>query len=430
MTNFTPEQSEKATNIEAQLGNFDIGVSVQNVSCGPVITRYELSLNPGVRVSKITGLEHDLAMALRASSVRFQIPVPGTSFIGIEVPNETREMVNMGDLISNLADSDGDLDFILGKDTVGKPIIMDITKFPHLLVAGQTGSGKSVMINTLISSIIMNKTPEEVKFIMLDPKIVELVQYKSIPHLQRPIITEPNDAIDALEWAVDEMERRYSLLADASVRNIKRYNDISSDKLHYIVFVIDEMADLMLTAGRKAEEYIQRITQKARAVGIHMVLATQRPSVNVVTGTIKANVPARIACKVASQVDSKTILDHKGAEQLLGKGDMLIKSEGYDTIRAHGAFLDDDDIDEIVNVAIENHEIPTSPEKPVKVTSLSHDLYLNALLLLDKYNRISKRMVVEHLKVNEKVAGTIIQRLMNDKMIHEGDSETKIAVNR
>lgn len=430
MAGLNEKHINNAQNIEAQLGNFDVGVNVENVSEGPVITRYELSLKPGIRVSKITGLEDDLAMALRASSVRFQIPVPNTSFVGVEIPNDAREIVKMGDLTSQLSESTGDLDFILGKNTVGEPVISDMAKFPHLLVAGQTGSGKSVMINTLISSILLNKTPEDVKFIMVDPKIVELIQYKNIPHLQRPIITESNDALDALEWAVDEMDRRYEVLAEKGVRNIKRYNEITNHKMHYIVFIIDEMADLMLTAGRKAEEYIQRITQKARAVGIHMVLATQRPSVNVVTGTIKANVPARIACKVSSYVDSKTIIDHKGAEQLLGKGDMLVKLDGSDTFRVHGAFLDDDDVDEIVNIAIENHSVPEKPELPVRKVSVSFDLYLKALELLDKYNRISEKSIIEHLNVNSTMAKSIMKKLLNDKMVHSGDSETKIAVNR
>ena len=428
MSNYTQIEQDNITNIETQLANFGVGARVENISTGPVITRYELSLNPGVRVSRVQGLEADLAMALRSTSIRLQTPMPGTSYIGIEIPNDQREIVKMDDLAPAMRDSGGDLDIVLGKDTVGEPVVMDLARTPHLLVAGQTGSGKSVMVNSLVSSLLMEKSPEEVRMIMVDPKVVELIQYKTVPHLLHPIITEPDEALNALEWAVNEMEERYQQLADSGVRNIKSYNSRTEDKMPYIVFIIDEMADLMLSAGRKAEAFIQRITQKARAVGIHMVLATQRPSVDVVTGTIKANVPARVAFKVASHIDSTTILGQKGAENLLGRGDMLVQGDGDEPRRVHGAFMTDEEIENLVTDLPDYtaEQISFESEEPaVPVSNSTSDLYMEAIELANTYEMISLTMLVKRLKISEKKAQALIQMLIRDGVVRDSRSKYK-----
>lgn len=428
MSNYTQIEQDNITNIETQLANFGVGARVENISTGPVITRYELSLNAGVRVSRVQGLEADLAMALRSTSIRLQTPIPGTSYIGIEIPNAQRDIVSMDEVVPVLKDSDGDLDIVLGKDTVGEPVVMDLAKTPHLLVAGQTGSGKSVMVNTLISSLLMEKSPEEVRMIMVDPKVVELIQYKDVPHLLHPIITEADEALNALDWAVNEMEERYQQLADAGVRNIKSYNARTEDNMPYIVFIIDEMADLMLSAGRKAEEYIQRITQKARAVGIHMVLATQRPSVDVVTGTIKANVPARVAFKVASHTDSSTIIGQKGAEQLLGRGDMLVQANGDTPQRVHGAFMTDEEIEDLVNNLPEYaaDHISFEDDEPAAAGSFSiTDLYLEAVDMANKYEMISLKMLIKRLKISKAKAEMILKKLITDGVVQDTESNYK-----
>lgn len=428
MSNYTQIEQDNITNIETQLANFGVGARVENISTGPVITRYELSLNAGVRVSRVQGLEADLAMALRTTSIRLQTPIPGTSYIGIEIPNARRDIVDMASVVPAMEDFDGELDVVLGKDTVGQPVVLDLAKTPHMLVAGQTGSGKSVMVNTLISSLLMKKSPEDVRMIMVDPKVVELIQYKDVPHLLHPIITEADEALSALEWTVNEMEERYLQLADAGVRNIKSFNERTGARMPYIVFIIDEMADLMLSAGRKAEEYIQRITQKARAVGIHMVLATQRPSVDVVTGTIKANVPARIAFKVASHIDSSTIIGQKGAEQLLGRGDMLVQSNGDAPQRVHGAYMSDEEIENLVNdlpVYAAEH-ISFEDDEPAAATSYSiADLYLEAVEIANKYEMISLKMIIKRLKVSRAKAEMVLKKLISDGIVRDSESNYK-----
>lgn len=335
--------------IEKHLDEFKIGASIVQVKDGPVVTRYELSLDPGVKISAVQGIEDDLAMALKVAKVRLVCPVPGTNRIGIEIPNPTQDIVDFNELVAECAQFDGHLPAVLGVDTTGQPVMMDLTQAPHLLVAGQTGSGKSVLINSIICSLFQTKSPRELRTIMVDPKVVELSVYNDAPHMLHPVITDAQEAVKALKWAVEEMEMRYKILEGAKARNIQSYMSKTGFEMAYIVIIIDEMADLMLASGKEAETQIVKLTQKARAVGIHMILATQRPSVDVVTGLIKANVPSRIACKVGSQIDSRTIIDHKGAEDLLGRGDMLVRTSSGAEFRVHGAWVSDEVIEQTLD---------------------------------------------------------------------------------
>lgn len=341
----------------ATLRDFGIESRVINVNRGPVITLYEMQIAPGIKVNRIVSLSDDIALALSGSRVRIVAPIPGKSAIGVEVPNSKREMVMLGDVINSreYRSSTGFLKVALGKDILGKPVTLDLKKLPHLLIAGATGSGKSVCVNSIITSILYNYDPNYVRFILVDPKMVELQLYNGIPHLLTPVITDPMTAPKALKWAMYEMERRYKLLSHVSTRDIERYNHkivaygADFEKLPYIVIIMDEMADLMMVAAKEIEGFVTRIAQKARAVGIHLVLATQRPSVDVITGVIKANFPARIAFQVAQKTDSRTIIDQNGAEKLLGKGDMLYQSPMSSfPVRIQGAFISED---EIVNIA-------------------------------------------------------------------------------
>ena len=372
------ELLETSKRIEQQLRNFNIKAKVMDVLVGPVVTRYELELEAGVKASKVTNIDKDLARALMLSSIRVADVVPGKPYIGIETPNDRRQTVSLRDVLESneFRQSKAILPMALGKDISGKAVVIDLAKTPHLLVAGSTGSGKSVGINTMILSLLYRVTPEQVKFIMIDPKVVELSIYNGIPHLLTEVVTDMKKAANALRWCVDEMERRYQLLSYLRVRNIEGYNEKideaaamnlpipdptwkpgdsmdtmppALEKLSYIVLIVDEFADLMMVAGKQIEELIARLTQKARAIGIHVILATQRPSVDVITGLIKSNIPSRIAFTVVQRNDSRTILDQNGAEALLGKGDMLYLGNGTtDLIRVHGAFMSDD---EVVRVA-------------------------------------------------------------------------------
>ncbi|OOF87766.1 DNA translocase FtsK [Rodentibacter ratti] len=368
------EIHETSQRIEQQLRNFNVKATVKDVLVGPVVTRYELELQPGVKASKVTNIDTDLARALMFRSIRVAEVIPGKPYIGIETPNAHRQIVPLRDVLDSneFRDSQALLPMALGKDISGKPVVVDLAKMPHLLVAGSTGSGKSVGVNTMILSLLFRVQPEEVKFIMIDPKVVELSVYNDIPHLLTPVVTDMKKAANALRWCVDEMERRYQLLSALRVRNIEGFNEKIDEyekmgmpipnpiwkpgdtmdqmppalqKLSYIVVIVDEFADLMMVAGKQIEEFIARLAQKARAIGIHLILATQRPSVDVITGLIKANVPSRIAFTVASKIDSRTILDQGGAEALLGRGDMLYSGQGSsDLIRVHGAFMSDDEV--------------------------------------------------------------------------------------
>ena len=346
----------------AQCFDFGVSAKVENVSVGPAITRYELKPAEGVRVSKIANLADDIALNLAAESIRIEAPIPGKQAVGIEIPNKENEVVHLRDIIESnkFCDSQSKLAFALGKDVAGEEIVTDIAKMPHVLIAGSTGSGKSVCINTLITSIIYKAKPSEVKLVLVDPKVVELSVYNGIPHLLIPVVTDPKKAAGALAWAVQEMVNRYSLFAAKGVRDIKGYNaaldkENEASKLPQIVIVIDELADLMMVAKNDVEDAICRLAQMARAAGMHLVIATQRPSVDVITGLIKANIPSRIAFAVSSQVDSRTILDMAGAEKLLGKGDMLFYPTGMSKpTRIQGAFISDKDVEKIVDFVKSN----------------------------------------------------------------------------
>ncbi len=346
------EIADNARLLEQTLENFNVSAKIINTCNGPSVTRYELEPAPGVKVSKIVNLSDDIALSLAATGVRIEAPIPGKAAIGIEVPNKEVSGVQLREVLesSQFQEASSKLTVALGKDIAGNAIIADLAKMPHMLVAGATGSGKSVCINTLITSILFKATPDEVKFVLIDPKMVELSNYNGIPHLMAPVVTDAKKAASALNWAVQEMERRYNIFATAGVRDIGRYNQtIDTNKLPFVVVIIDELADLMMVAPVDVEDAICRLAQKARAAGIHLVLATQRPSVDVITGIIKANVPSRISFAVSSQIDSRTILDMSGAEKLLGKGDMLYYPVGAPKpLRVQGAFISDHEVEELI----------------------------------------------------------------------------------
>lgn len=359
------EYLEMAQLLEDTLNNFGVDAKVMSVKKGPSITMFEIQPSPGVKVSKIVGLSDDIALNLATSHVRIA-PIPGKAAIGIEVPNKSTSMVTFREVITSedFKKNDSKLTIGLGKDISGNPIIGDLSSMPHLLIAGATGSGKSVCVNTIVASILYNATPEEVKFLMIDPKVVELSNYNGIPHLILPVVTDPKKASIALNWAVNEMTRRYKLFAEFSVRDMKGYNKKAElgqhEKLSQIVVIIDELADLMMVAPNQVEDAICRLAQMARAAGIHLIVATQRPSVDVITGLIKANIPSRIAFSVSSSIDSRTIIDMGGAEKLLGKGDMLYYPVGASKPkRAQGAFMSDEEVEVVVsyikNQALEVH---------------------------------------------------------------------------
>ncbi len=356
-----------ARRLEKKLADFGVEGEVNEILPGPLITMYEFKPAPGVKISKVSGLSDDLALTLRAPSIRIVAPIPGKAAIGIEIPNNRRDPVFLKEVLSDdsYTASKLKLPIALGKDITGSPMVTDLTKMPHLLLAGATGTGKSVCINTIINSILFKASPDTTKLLMIDPKRIELSVYQDIPHLLHPVVTQPKDATKALKWAVEEMERRYMLLSDRGVRNIETYNrKVAKNKkadtedtsrgidktLPYIVILIDELADLMMVSSKEVEEAITRLAQMARAAGIHLIIATQRPSVDVLTGIIKANFPTRISFQVSSKVDSRTILDTIGAEHLLGDGDMLFLPPGVARLtRIHGAFVSEEEVKEVTN---------------------------------------------------------------------------------
>ena len=383
-----------AQKLQEVLHNFGVNVTVMNVSCGPTVTRYELQPEMGVKVSKIVGLADDIKLNLATPDIRIEAPIPGKAAVGIEVPNKENSTVMLRDLLQSeeFQKAKSKLSFAVGKDIAGKTVVTDIAKMPHLLIAGATGSGKSVCINTLIISILYKAKPEEVKLIMIDPKVVELSVYNGIPHLFIPVVTDPKKAAGALNWAVQEMTNRYNTFAEYGVRNLDEYNRKAEQikeagaeeepvKMPQIVIIVDELADLMMVAPGEVEDAICRLAQLARAAGIHLIIATQRPSVNVITGLIKANMPSRIAFSVSSGVDSRTILDMNGAEKLLGKGDMLFYPQGYQKpARLQGAFVSDDEVSAVVEFLADknpgvqyNQQIEQQVNSPVTAAGMSGD---------------------------------------------------------
>ncbi len=426
--------TDTATKLQRTLYSFGVSAKVENVTVGPAITRYELKPAEGVRVSKIANLADDIALNLAAETIRIEAPIPGKQAVGIEVPNKEKEMVHFREVLDSdeFRSNKSKLTVGLGKDVAGNVQLADIAKMPHVLIAGSTGSGKSVCINTIITSIVYNAKPSEVKFVMVDPKVVELSVYNGIPHLLIPVVTDPKKAAGALAWAVQEMDDRYNKFAEHGVRDLVGYNkaiekENEAGKLPQIVIIIDELADLMMVAKNDVEDAICRLAQKARAAGMHLVIATQRPSVDVITGLIKANVPSRIAFAVSSQVDSRTILDSIGAEKLLGKGDMLYYPAGASKpSRVQGAFVSDDEVEKIVDfiksngTAIYSEDILESIENNNKtekeITQGQEDddtdpFLMDAIQTVVETGQASTSFIQRRFKVGYARAGRIIDQM-------------------
>lgn len=470
--------------LEKKLKDYNIDGEVVEICPGPVITMYEFSPAPGIKISRIAGLTDDLTMALQAMSIRIVAPIPGKGVVGIEVPNRDRDMVFLREIFNceHFSHSKMKLPLALGKDIAGLPVVTDLAKAPHLLVAGSTGSGKSVSINTMILSLLYTSTPKDVRMIMVDPKMLEFSMYEGIPHLLLPVVTEPKKASLALKWAVNEMERRYQLLSDKGVRNIDSYNkklagelleqeehgsisdaeiieeleelaeegeaaadpipfvvddDVILEHSHlpYIVVIVDELADLMMVAGREVEEHIARLAQKARASGIHLILATQRPSVDVITGLIKANLPSRISFQVTSKVDSRTILDCNGAESLLGAGDMLYMPPGTSRLqRIHGAFVSDAEVQRVVDFLKKQGkpvyeksilEMKDSDEKGSSEDEVQDERWEDALRLVAETRQASISMVQRRLRIGYNRAARIVEMMESEGMIAPSDGTSK-----
>lgn len=425
---------ENAKKLEETLKNFAIDAKVVQVSRGPAITRFELQPSPGVKVSRIVSLTDDIALSLATPSVRIEAPIPGKSAIGIEVPNEKISVVTLREVIDTkkFRESKSDLTIGLGKDIAGNIVIADLSKMPHLLIAGATGSGKSVCINTLIVSLLYKASPDKVKMILIDPKVVELNIYNGIPHLLTPVVTDPKKAAGVLNWAVNEMTERYKAFAENNVRDIDGYNKIHGiDTMPKIVVIVDELSDLMMVSPAEVEEYICRLAQMARAAGIYLVIATQRPSVDVITGVIKANIPSRISFAVSSQIDSRTILDMSGAEKLLGKGDMLYYPIGESKpIRVQGAFISDKEVEEIVNFLKSNANEPKYEEIIVESKStlnkeIEEDELMNdAIKIIVETGQASISMLQRRLRIGYARAARIIDQ-MEQKGIISGYDGSK-----
>jgi len=403
---------ETSKKLEATLKSFGVDAKVMEVSKGPTVTRYELSPGQGVKVSKISGLADDLALNLAAQGIRIEAPIPGKAAVGIEIPNKEAQVVYFRDIVSDneFKKFPSKLAFGLGKDIAGKTVVHDIARMPHLLIAGATGAGKSVCINTLVGSILYKASPEEVKLIMIDPKVVELSVYNGIPHLLIPVVTDPKKASGALNWAVREMLRRYELFAETGMRDLKGYNEFAAkseerDKEPQIVIIIDELADLMMAAPGEVEDSICRLAQMARAAGLHLIIATQRPSVDVITGVIKANIPSRLAFSVSSGTDSRTILDMVGAEKLLGRGDMLFSPIGTSKpIRIQGAFISDTEVEAMVEFLKAGHEQEYSQEMIDNITSVGKEIEFGEDL--DEYFDQAVEFVIQ----KEKASASMLQR--------------------
>ena len=446
---------ELSNKLVATLKTFNIDVKVLEISKGPAITRFELQPTAGVRVSKITSLADDIALSLAATSVRIEAPIPGKAAIGIEVPNSSIATVTVRDVLESkeFKDSKSPLSCALGRDIAGKCIIGDISKWPHVLIAGATGSGKSVCINSLVASILYKASPNDVKLIMIDPKVVELSVYNGIPHLLIPVVTDPRKAAGSLNWAVQEMTTRYRMFAENAVRNLKGYNELMDKKgmarLPQIVIIIDELADLMMVASKDVESYICRLAQLARAAGMHLVIATQRPSVNVITGVIKANIPSRIAFAVSSNTDSRTILDAGGAEKLLGKGDMLYYPMGASKpVRVQGAFISDDEVEKLVEFvkqeseAVYDEDVLEAVEKSGEERTDSEGeeeqggeadpLLSKAIEIVVDAGQASVSLVQRRLSVGYSRAGRLIDQMELRGIIgpHEGSKPRRVLVTK
>jgi len=422
------------------LEDFGIAVKVTDIERGPVITRYELEPAPGVKVSRIEALGDDIALAMKAQSVRIIAPIPGKDRVGIEVPNTQSSLVYLQEVLASepFQKTKSKLALVLGKDIAGKTIVAKLEDMPHLLIAGTTGSGKTVCINSLILSLLYRNSPTDLKFVMIDPKMVELMPFDGLPHLLCPLVTEAKKAAAALNWVVNEMEERYRLLAKAGTRNIESYNE-KGDRIPYIIVVVDEFADLMIVMPDQIETAVQRLAQLARAVGIHLILATQRPSVNVITGVIKANLPARLSFKVASKVDSRTVLDMNGADKLLGKGDMLFLNPGDEKpTRIQGALVSDKEIDRVVNF-IKSQGEPVYDENIVKEQQKSalnngqkDELYDEAVKVIMESNQASVSILQRRMRLGYTRAARIIDMMEMDGLVgpYEGSKPRRILIDR
>ncbi len=436
------ELIENAGKLEGILNDFGVDAKVVQVTKGPSVTRFEIQPSPGVKVSKIVNLQDDIALGLAASGVRMEAPIPGKAAIGIEVPNNKQTSVFLREVLDSkeFETSNKKLAFALGKDITGKCVVGDLATMPHMLIAGATGSGKSVCINTLIVSLLYKYSPNEVKLLMVDPKVVELSVYNGIPHLLIPVVTDPKKAAAALNWAVNEMNKRYKLFADSSVRNIESYNalyekGIIEEKLPYIVMIVDELADLMMACPNDVEDYICRLAQMARAAGMHLIIATQRPSVDVITGVIKANIPSRISFAVSSGIDSRTILDSTGAEKLLGRGDMLYCPIGENKpLRVQGAFISEEEVEKVVNF-IKDEESNSDYEKSIiehiengikeggrgEDSEDGDELLEEAIKIVIEYNQASTSFLQRKLRIGFNRASRIMDELEERGVISEKD---------
>lgn len=439
---------DNARRIEDTMKNFDVDARISEINKGPTVTCYELQPAPGVKVSRILNLSDDLALSLATSDIRIEAPIPGKAAVGIEVPNKIKDSVSLKEILQSdeYITLNSKLPLALGKNISGKPIVSSIDNMPHLLIAGATGSGKSVCINTIIMSILFKSSSDEVKLILIDPKVVELSIYNGIPHLLIPVVTEPKEAASALNWAVKEMEERYKLFAKNSVRDIKSYNkkfqNTKEDKIPNIVIIIDELADLMMVAAQEIEDYICRLAQMARAAGIYIIVATQRPSVDVITGTIKANIPSRISFAVSSQVDSRTILDMSGAEKLLGRGDMLFYPSNLPKpIRIQGAFVSDKEVEKVVdyikkqNIAEYDEEIVESIKNKVELENAMEDsdeLFADAVDLVLQEGQASISLLQRKLKIGYARAARIIDSMEDRNIIgrFEGSKPRKVLITK
>lgn len=405
---------------------FGVGAHVHSYTYGPTVTRFEVVLDSGVRISKVTQLQDNLKMNLSAEQIRIEAPIPGKSTVGIEVPNEVRQTVHFANLIQKdvFKNAKDPLTVALGQDIDGFTIVESIKAMPHGLIAGQTGSGKSVNINTILVSLLLKHTPEELKMILIDPKMVELSSYDELPHLLTPVITNVKAATAALKWAVDEMERRYQMFSESKVRDIAGYNEEASKALPYMVIVVDELADLMVVASQAVEESIMRLTQKARAAGIHLLVATQRPSTDVIKGTIKSNIPTRVAFSVASHIDSQTILDSAGAEKLIGKGDMLLMVNGKNKRRLQGAFVSDEDIDAVTEF-IKNQRTPDYLFTADELIEKAINTFQNDELLVDvakfviSLGEASMNRIIKNFNIGFNRAQSIVSSLESAGIVGE-----------